>query len=242
MANVKYTTYVTDIVLADIVGFSKLPTESQLAVANVITAGLRKVAGLLSAGSFRAESELIVGFVPTGDGFYVVLHPEVAGYGIFLAMSLRSSMLLDNQKMGNLHAGIRIGVHLGEAASFEDVCGKTNFVGDGMNECARLLGAKRAESPTPGIPPDENYVVASTAALEQFHLLFPGTPEMAEFLSAIKFSTSTEFPITDKHGRTHAARFVECSRHVAVNPPHPDDIEERLCKIRQRVSADANAT
>jgi len=33
--------------------------------------------------------------------------------------------------------------------------------------------------------------------------------------------------LSDKHGIKHTARFVESSRHVAVNPPAPADLEER---------------
>jgi len=226
-----YTTYVTDIVLADIIGFSKLSTERQFLVACAITGSLRKLLGILSAGTLQKESELVVGFVSTGDGFYVILHPAVSGYGIFLALSLRSSLLLENRNLGDLYEGVRIGAHFGEAAPFEDVCGKANFVGDGMNTCARLLGAKVTESPTIGIPIDENYVAVSAAAYEQFLQLFPQCPQMREFLSAISFAKSEPFRITDKHADEHQAMFVECNRLVAVNPPRPADIDERIRSI-----------
>jgi hypothetical protein len=80
-------TYATDIVLADINGYSNLTTELQFAAAFYITSQLMAGVNFVLGKANRQPHEIFLGFIPTGDGFYVLLQPPLAGYGIFLASS-----------------------------------------------------------------------------------------------------------------------------------------------------------
>lgn len=222
-----YPVYVTDILLLDIVGFSKLTGEQQYATVQILTKTAKQNIRLSATLSFRALNEVVRGFIPTGDGFYVILQPELAGYGVLLAASLRSGLLLAARRAQNLFQGVRIAVHLGAAVPFQDLTDRENFVGPGLNDCARLFGAQLSMSPTESIPEDENFIVISEEAYDYFRRTLGADRAMKQFLNTIKFRVSDGFEITDKHGKVHRARFAEASRVVAINPPRPADFEER---------------
>ena len=225
--------YVTDILLVDIVGFSTLSTKDQYKTAIVMTQNLKETVSILTGQSFREEREVILGFIPTGDGFYVLLHPEMAGYGLFLGLSLRSSILLASKRAGNLFKGVRVSVHLGETVPFRDITGQENYIGDGLNDAARLLKAQTSQSPDVGIPTDDNFIIISEEAYAQFEKAYPATLQMKQFLQTIQYKRGNLFEIIDKHGKTHRACFVECSRFVAVKPLPPPDLHERLKRIAE---------
>lgn len=220
--------YVTDILLLDVVGFSRLSSERQLSTAMVITEKLQWTMSLLANQTFREDHELVVDFVPTGDGFYIILNPALAGYGVLLAPSLRSTLLLASRKAGNLYSGVHAAVHLGEALPFTDIRGQRNFVGDGLNDCARLLCAKQEMSPTSGIPEDDNFVVVSLRAWDQFEKTYLRSQEIKEFLDVLRFKWSETFTFKDKHRKEHTARFIESHRLCVVKPPPPADLKERM--------------
>lgn len=227
--------YVTDILLFDIVGFSKLSNDDQFITASIITEKLKETTGILMSQTFLERHEVVLGFIPTGDGFYVILQPEFAGYGVFLAISVRSSILLASKQMDNLFTGVKSAVHLGYAILFTDITGNENYVGDGLNDCARLLCASVEKSPTEGIPTDENYIIVSTSAYDQFEKVYPQSDQILSFFNAIDFGKSDRFSIVDKHGKEHHAYFIECSRHVAIKPPPPPDLNRRMQQFLQRL-------
>lgn len=51
------------------------------------------------------------------------------------------------------------------------------------------------------------------------------------FLDVIKYSKAEIFCATDKHGIQHQAHFIEASRVVAINPPWPENLHERLMQL-----------
>ena len=235
--------YMTGILLADVVDFAALPlppdrqSEGQIVIAENLTNALREAIGILAAGSHRASAELVLGFVPTGDGFFILLPPDLAGYALFLAHSLRVSLLPKKSKGPSILRGIRFAVHYGEAAPFLDITGKQNFVGTGMNDCAYMLdGAKKRQrdNPPSGISIDESFIAISEAGLASFRTLYPDTPDFRSFLSAVKFSQSDQFEVVDKHDNPHSCRFVEFSRYALFNPPMPADLSARLQRIHDQ--------
>jgi len=56
--------------LIDIINFSKLDSKQQLEIISFLTHSYRKVI-----------ETFIMGFIPTGDGFYCILNPKYKGYG-----------------------------------------------------------------------------------------------------------------------------------------------------------------
>jgi hypothetical protein len=212
-------THVTDIVLADINGYSMLPTDLQLASALYITGQLQAGLNFLLDLATEPADKILLGFIPTGDGFYVLLQPSLAGYGIFLAISIRSILLMKRSKQTLPFSGVRLAVHNGEIAPFTDLVGKPNFVGEGLNSCARLLAARPENARDPTLPTDENSIVVSEAAHQCFRKLCGEDAELRTFLASIQYQEGEWFELTDKHGHVRRARFVDASRSAAIGLP-----------------------
>jgi len=212
-------TYVTDIVLVDINGYGVLSTELQLTSVLYITSQLNEGFSFLLSQVNRQENEIVLGFIPTGDGFYVILRPPLAGYGVLLAITLRAILLMKRSGQKLPFSGVRLAVHNGELAPFTDIVGKTNFVGEGLNSCARLLSARIEDSPDPSIPTDENSIVVSDSAYHRFQALCGDDTEMKDFLSSMQYKETDWFEIMDKHGNVRRVRFVEASHSAAIELP-----------------------
>src|SRR5438552_1902002 len=129
----------TDILLFDVVEFSRLTTSDQYKTALLFSDAARQTTINLAAASFLKPSEFVVGLVATGDGFYVLLDSASSGYGLFFALSMRNSLLISNKRAGSLFKGVRAAINTGEAVPFIDLTNSLNFVGDGMNDTARLF-------------------------------------------------------------------------------------------------------
>jgi len=211
-------TIVTDIVLLDIVEFSMLSNADQFVAVNLITELLRECIRIWGLPALLKTDQIVAGFAPTGDGFYVILNPALADYGPFLALALRNRFLVDKKRGSLPYHGIRVAVHFGEAVEFTDITGRVNFVGDGLNDCARLLQDKQIRTKAKQFAGDSNFVVVSQTSWQRFSRAFP--PETTlDFMNAVKFLASEEHSFLDKHGKEHCARLIESSRHSAICPP-----------------------
>ncbi len=166
---------------------------------------------------------MIAGAIPNGDGCYLILNKRIAGYGPIFALFLRNFLLANNRVLDNLFSGVRTSVHCGEIipVTFLETA---NFVGDGLNVCARLLTRTVQTRARHFYDGDENIVAVSEAAWEAFRALFP--PERADvqqYLSKINFSHSRPYSIRDKHDKqpAHRVRFIDCARLIGSAPPRP---------------------
>lgn len=101
-------TYVTDVVLPDVIGFSQLSTPQQHATVTLITDQTAELIRTLFDQALIEPPEVLLATVPTGDGFYLLLHHEFAGYGVLLAMSLRSGLLLAAKRHNSSLEGLRM--------------------------------------------------------------------------------------------------------------------------------------
>jgi hypothetical protein len=217
----------TDIILFDIVGYSLLSDDDQYNTMYLINQELETFSRILYGQSFRRTEEVVLGIAPTGDGAYIILDDSVAGYGLFMAISLRTALLQLKHQAGNLFPGLRTAIHFGAAIPIKDLTGNKNFVGSGLNDCARLLSVDRRMIANQHHITDENYIVVSSSAFHQFEESYSGK-EIAEFLKMIKFEIGDEVVIEDKHKKQHEAYFVESSRYAAITPPKPKHIVERI--------------
>ena len=89
--NFHHSRIVTDILLLDVVGFWKLPDSSQFEQHSdypTLTVG---GTSCVDWCAIATRSELGDCVLPTGDGFYFILHPALAGYGPLLALTLRNA-------------------------------------------------------------------------------------------------------------------------------------------------------
>lgn len=208
----------TDIVLVDVVGYSLLSDEDQLRTVEIIQADLTKEIHFVTELTNLRKHEVVIDFVTTGDGMYVLVNPQVCGYGIPLALSIRNYLLwLSSHQANAVYGGIRAAVHTGTVLSFPDVNGFTNYVGAGMNDCARLLAV--SDEVAVRFCGDKNYVVASDTACYWFHKLF-ANHEAKQFLSTMKFRMSDLCEIIDKHKKAHNAYLVEAFRLGFIPPPN----------------------
>ncbi|OHD91938.1 MAG: hypothetical protein A2W83_04610 [Sulfuricurvum sp. RIFCSPLOWO2_12_43_5] len=109
----------TDIVLIDIIDFSRLSMDEQLEIISYLSLTYKKMIEKMVKISGIPMEKMLQGIIPTGDGFYDFIAKE---YPYF--------------------KGIRVAVHTGKVHRFEDILGHENFVGDGLNECSRYIEIK----------------------------------------------------------------------------------------------------
>lgn len=208
----------TDIILADLVGFSKMDDQAQYLAVSLVSKTVVPILARLAKESFGKEVPLAVGWIPTGDGFYLIMHPGASGCGVFVAMFLRQFLLGKVAKVCGF-AGVRFGVHHGLAVPFDDVTGRKNFIGGGLNDCARL-GAFDNDSMAriKGFYSDDNWVIVSDAAMGWFQSAYPPS-DYQSFLDSSGWRQSFRFQSADKHGKRHAYYLVDANPHVNFGIP-----------------------
>lgn len=208
----------TDIVLVDVAGFSLLSDANQLQTVEIINSYLTSQVHFLAELNNLRKDEVISGFVPTGDGIYIVLNPQVCGYGVLLALSVRNYLLwVSTVEFDGLYSGVRAAANMGTILTFTDVNNCRNYVGSGMNNCQRLLSIKKEDAIS--FCGDTNYVVASESAMFWFHKLYRGN-DCSSFLLTSKFKESDQLRIIDKHKQEHRAYLVDISRLAGFQPPN----------------------
>jgi hypothetical protein len=208
----------TDIILIDVVGYSLLTNEEQLHTVEIISQSIPKLLSFMSA---YKKYDIALDFIPTGDGVYIILNHNVCGYGVLLGLGIRNHLLWTSTEfLANLYKGVRVAIHMGKVLPLNDINGNRNYVGDGLNDCARLLSSKNIKKKGETFCGDQNYVVASESAFYRFSELFKGQ-EAASHLSIIKFKKSHKLWFGDKHKKRHKAYLVESSRQALNLPPWP---------------------
>lgn len=212
-------TFKTDVVLLDLVCFSKRPIEDQEKSISLLQAKCDEFIRLWVQPDSLGPHEP-ARFIPTGDGFYVVLVPVLVGYGVLLALSLRNrayenSLGYEKGKEQFRIGEVRASVYRDEIKPFKDINGSLNFVGPGMTGAMRLLEAVCRRKRTIQTFYGDDYVtiVSAPLALETEKWLGSG------YLDVIKWRKSRQFSIHDKHSIRHEAVFVDISRHVKFQPP-----------------------
>ena len=208
----------TDMILVDFVGFSTLDDAGQFVSMSVVSRLMGGIMDRLAVQSFGKKVEMVIGWVPTGDGFYIILNPKVIGTAIFVALSLRQALMTRvNQTVGL--KGVRFAVHHGTAIPFDDVTGKRNYIGTGLNDVARLLSLKPEEDVMArNFHRDDNFVIVSESALEHFYMVYP-QDEIQSFLDMNGWRQSVKFRLTDKHGKVHPYVFLDIHRDATMNIP-----------------------
>jgi hypothetical protein len=212
----KITEITTDILLIDVVDYSLLANEDQLHTVEIISQSIPKLLSFMSA---YKKYGIVLDFIPTGDGVYIILNHNVCGYGMLLGLGIRNYLLwVSREFVDNLYRGVRVAIHKGKVLSFNDINGNRNYVGDGLNDCARLLSSKNIKKKGEAFCGDSNFVVVSESAFSWFSEVFKGD-EAASDLSVIKFRRSSKVWFADKHRKRHKSYLVESSRHAMNLPP-----------------------
>ncbi len=124
-------------ILIDIVEYSKRSQEHQIAV-------IYRFQDLLLSGVTSDEfhiKDAIDGFVPTGDGCYVIIKPEFIPNTLDIAEFILSRIQEYNEeKVSPLPIETRFAVHVGEADYILDLSERWNYLGNGMNDVGRICG------------------------------------------------------------------------------------------------------
>lgn len=214
--------YETDIILLDLIAYSLLPDDQQYRAIYYLNKTIRAVSRALELGSYVRGERIVQGFLPAGDGSYLILNPRISGYGPLFALLVRNLLLHNSRLLDNLYAGVRISVHHGTVIPI-DFLASANYVGDGLNVCARLL-TRTVYRKARGFYPDDNLVVVSAPAWEAFHALFPPRQRaVRDYLRRIQFVHSRPYTVHDKHRDRppYRVRFIDGAREVGTAPPRP---------------------
>ena len=201
----------TDIVLIDIINFSKLNSSQQLEIITFITRSYKKMILKMLENSNLSLERLVLGFISTGDGFYCVLNPAMQGYGAILGMSFNHFSDKISQKYPYFQ-GIRIGVHNGVVNEFRDILNNKNFIGEGLNDCSRFLELKNFTIST---------VMVSSSAYESLKNFLSTHRDFDALLAQRGFKHSNYYTFHDKHGKELQGRLIWLRESGIINPPHP---------------------
>ena len=188
----------TDIILVDIIGFSKLEPYQQLEIIQYTTNIYIKMINKMLDKSDMVLNDFISGYIATGDGFFCILNPNIKGYGTILGLNF--TFLSDHiSKKYSYFEGIRVAVHTGEICQFKDILGHKNYIGDGLNDCVRYLEVKNFSISTVMISDKAyHYLKKFLTINEDFNLLL--------IKHGFKHSVMHEF--RDKHSNIKRGCFV----------------------------------
>ena len=200
----------TDIVLIDVIGFSKLEPLQQLEIITYVTATYKNMIEKMLVNSNMPLNKLIVGFVSTGDGFFCILNPRLKGYGVMLGISFNYLSEQISRKF-RYFKGMKIAVHTGEVYEFTDILGQKNFIGDGLNDCARYLELKNYSIST---------VMVSDSAYESLKKFLSIFKDYNTLLAQKGFKHSEQYTFEDKHGGEKKGSLVWLREPGIINPPN----------------------
>jgi hypothetical protein len=199
----------TDIILIDIINFSTLDASQQLEIISFLTRSYTKVIQKILLHSKISLETLIRGFIPTGDGFFCILNPKYKGYGTLLGLSFNHFSEQISKKYPYFQ-GVRIAVHTGSLTPFKDILEHENFIGDGLNDCARYLEFKDFAIAT---------VMVSQTAYESFKKFLLIKKEYQKLLQEHEFKRSNAYTFEDKHGNIKKGYLVWLRKSGIITPP-----------------------
>lgn len=200
----------TDIVLIDIINFSKLTDVQQLEIINFLTRSYKKMIETMLTNSNMTLSKLILGYISTGDGFYCILNPRLRGYGTILGISFNHFSDQIAKKFPYFQ-GLRIAVHTGKVSQFTDILGNPNFIGHGLNDCARFLEFKNFAIST---------VMVSSSAFESLKSFLHIHKDFHTLLIEREFKHSEIYTFYDKHGKEKRGSLVWLRKSGIITPPN----------------------
>jgi hypothetical protein len=199
----------TDIVLIDIIDFSRLSMDKQLEIISYLSLTYKKMIQKMLKASGIPMDQMIQGMIPTGDGFYCILHPSLRGFGPILGLSfIHFSDFI--AKDYPYFKGIRVAVHTGKIYRFEDILGHDNYVGDGLNECARYVDIKNLVS---------NTVIISDKAFGSLEDFLNAHQDYRQLLEKCEFRHSSAHTFQDKHNFTHSGYLIWVRKGGIIPPP-----------------------
>jgi hypothetical protein len=199
----------TDIILIDIIDFSKLEPIEQLEIITYLTNTYTTMIDKMLKKSFMKLNYLIDGYIPTGDGFYCILNKDMKGYGTILALNFIHLSDYIAKKF-SYFKGIRVAVHSGEIYEFKDIIGNKNYIGDGLNDCARYLELKNYTLST---------VMISDSAYNNLKKFLDLNKVFNQLLIEHGFRHSQMYHFKDKHAKEKSGCLVWLRDAGIINLP-----------------------
>ncbi len=108
-------------------------------------------------------------------------------------------------------SGIKVAVHTGEVYPFTDILGHTNYIGDGLNDCARYLQLKNVTAEA---------LITSVDAFEAFVKFLSLHQDFEELMEQRELKRSSLHEFEDKHGKIKSAYLVWLRHSGIINPPN----------------------
>lgn len=202
----------TDIVLIDIIDFSRLEMSKQLELITFLSQSYKKMIQKMLENSGIPLEKMLQGIIPTGDGFYCILHPNLRGFGSILGLSfIHFSDFISKEYP--YFKGIRVAVHTGKVHRFEDILGHNNFVGDGLNECTRYVEIKNLVA---------NTVFISDTAFESLQVFLNEHNDFSDLLKKCDFRHSAIHTFHDKHEIKRNGYLIWMRKGGIIPPPKQD--------------------
>lgn len=201
----------TDIVLIDIIDFSRLRMDEQLEIISYLSLTYKKMILKMLKASGITMDKMLQGMISTGDGFYCILHPSLRGFGPILGLSfIHFSDFISKEYP--YFKGIRVAVHTGKVHHFEDILGNENFIGDGLNECARYVEIKNLVVST---------VIISDSAYKSLEEFLELHEDFHHLLEKCEFRHSSLHTFQDKHNISHSGYLIWMRKGGIIPPPKP---------------------
>ena len=206
----------TDIILIDIISFSTFNNTQQFYFIKYFTNFFKKIIDtILSKSKTRKKNkDDILGFIPTGDGFFIILSPELKGYGLILALSLKNVTSKLYEKF-DYFQGVKIAVNNGIALKFKDILGHPNFIGDGLNNCARYLSYKSKDIEEYF---SDGYVIISESTWKEFKRFLLNDEQMRRLIMKLGLNASEKIEFSDKHNYIHKGYVVWTNEEIIIAP------------------------
>jgi len=202
--------WTSDIILIDIINFSKLDAQNQLQIITFVTKSYTNMINKMLKDSNMSLKNLILGYISTGDGFYCILNPKLKGYGVILGLGF-NHLSEHIAKKFLYFQGLRIAIHTGKIYEFTDILGHKNYIGDGLNDCSRYLEFKNYRT---------NTVVVSEDAYNNLRGFLKRYPNFNRLLIDMEFKYTAPYQFKDKHSKEKEARLVWLRKAGIINPPH----------------------
>ncbi len=192
----------TDVILLDIVGFSLLSNVQQYALITAFSELFRKTLSIMSGG--RPVSDFILGTISTGDGFYTILDPSQKGFGAIYALSLKNVA----KKLSSFEyfRGVKVASHTGYLIPFVGMDGSKNFIGNGMNQCARYLEFKVDEQ-FEGY--ENGYAIMSAESHRSLEALLMNSKTLYDKVEQLGVHITEEIAFRDKHSKRFRGYLID---------------------------------
>jgi len=202
--------WVSDIILIDIIDFSKLNATNQLEIITFVTKSYTKMIKKMLKNSNMLLKNLILSYISTGDGFYCILNPKLKGYGVILGLGF-NHLSQQIAKKFPYFKGLRIAIHTGKIYEFVDILGHKNYIGDGLNDCSRYLEFKNYRT---------NTIVVSEVAYDNLRNFLNRHTNFNKLLIDMEFKYTAPYSFKDKHSKEKEARLIWLKKAGIITPPH----------------------